>query len=175
MMQLLSLGLLANFPVNKGLVFGVEVIPSPYKQYFIQWFCLHSPAQKIKKIFTAQSFWGNFMSSQPAAKFLTGEAAPPKQKKFFWLIGLSQCNCFRDGGGISLLQERSCSFEPVLNVTLYQTICLMSRNSSRADCKGTEWWGCSGVKKKICSVLISWGANLQALWNLFILLTLVEL
>lgn len=148
MMQLLSLRLLANFPVNKGLVFGVEVIPSQYKQHFIQWFCLRSPTQKIKKIFTAQSFWGNFMSSQPAAKFLTGEAAPPKQKKFFWLIGLSQCNCFRDGGGISLLQERSCSFEPVLNVTLYQTICLMSRNSSRADCKGTEWWGCSGVKKK---------------------------
>lgn len=134
-------------------------------------------------MFTVQSFgeFSLFLFSK-SCQVPDWRGIMPKTKEVFWLLVCLNGPVSGMGGGISLLQGRSCSFGPVLHVTLYHTICFRSRSSSRADCKGTEWWGCSGMGNKKTKQkktnLLSFdllGANLQMLWNLFILLTWVEL
>lgn len=95
---------------------------------------------------------------------------------FFLMNWFVSVNCLRNW------EEPACCQEEVvlLNQCLVwhcHTICLMSRSSSRADCKGAEGWGAQGWKKNQKNLLSFdlLGANLQMLWNLFILLTLVEL
>lgn len=121
--------------------------PNTSKPLFSDFVCvaLH---KRFLKVY-CEIFWENlhFFVVSKSHQVPDWRGSTP-EANFFLLNWFVSVKCLRKGGGISLLQGRGCSFEPVLNVTLHHTICFMSSNSRRADCKGTEGWGVQGWKEK---------------------------
>lgn len=139
--------------------------PNTSKPLFSDFVCvaLH---KRLKNHYCA-IFWRifSFCLLKKLSSYLRQAFPPPKQNVSRLLVCLS-APVSGMGAGTSLLQGRSCSFEPVLNVTLYRTICFMGSSSRGADCKGAEGGAAQGWGNKNKTNLLSFdllGANLQML------------